>query len=703
VSLLDGPASRRALVCSLFVAVFVLFAANFVYFFVDDEAIPFIYARNVLEGEGLVYNPDDGPVEAYSDFLSVWIDSAILGVVTLLGGGKLTALAMAKLASFGYAIALVIVAFSILTVRRDASSPPVLAGMTFVTLAGPLALWAWSGLETTLFALLVGLLVATLLEIESNERSRDRLMLAVIVLMMLSRIDGFVWAGALTLPFLVAAGAERQRVLLRRVIVPAVAMFVLYHAWRVWYFGEPLPMPLYAKVLYKLGARGTLIANEPPSNYLIAFFSQGHWLPAVILALGLAGVYRRSRELFALAIGILLLTGYLSLVGDWMFGFRFFVALIVPLAVLAAAGFDRINTWSPRAATVGLMLWTAVVGHAAFRFERTYEHAQQRASWLREPSVDPARFFAPYYQIYLLARAEIQPGETLAYNQAGLVPFLLDARNIDDLGICTKFYAKLPTTDVIFTEVGRYSPLLPSRAERASDMYTAARAPRLLLAPGGNIRAANGGRVPAEVLGGRYRLRFSTDTVAAYVPTGEPTAIDASQFLENLAHVSHLRRASLNGSSVPPNQYRAALPFLYERAARLQFRGQYLATFRFADVDEEVFRWSVGGMRSGGALSLELRLHDAAGRMVHRQSVDLPAGIWRDIDLAVPEGSHAAELSLVITPDDPDVQDLELVDVRVQGQSERLKRFLREFDLPRGAHRRPSSDAHSPAWMKPAQ
>jgi hypothetical protein len=68
-----------------FIAAFALYSMQFVYFFVDDEAIPFVYAQNVLQGDGLVYNPDDGPVEAYSDFLSIWIDIGILAAVNTLG------------------------------------------------------------------------------------------------------------------------------------------------------------------------------------------------------------------------------------------------------------------------------------------------------------------------------------------------------------------------------------------------------------------------------------------------------------------------------------------------------------------------------------------------------------------------------------------------------------------------------------------
>lgn len=60
------------------VAVFLLFAANFLYFFVDDEAIPFVYASHLVAGNGLTYDPAVGPDDGFSDFLMVWVDAGIL-------------------------------------------------------------------------------------------------------------------------------------------------------------------------------------------------------------------------------------------------------------------------------------------------------------------------------------------------------------------------------------------------------------------------------------------------------------------------------------------------------------------------------------------------------------------------------------------------------------------------------------------------
>src|SRR5215510_7387622 len=63
------------------VGLFLLHAANYFYFFVDDEAIPFVYAQNLLHGKGLAYNTIEGRLEGYSDFLHVLWSTVVLTVV----------------------------------------------------------------------------------------------------------------------------------------------------------------------------------------------------------------------------------------------------------------------------------------------------------------------------------------------------------------------------------------------------------------------------------------------------------------------------------------------------------------------------------------------------------------------------------------------------------------------------------------------
>src|SRR3954465_2403446 len=70
--------------------VFLVYALSFLYFFVDDEGIPYVYAQNILHGKGLAYNSIEGRVEGYSDFLHVWTCTAILGAVRAAGLPKFT-------------------------------------------------------------------------------------------------------------------------------------------------------------------------------------------------------------------------------------------------------------------------------------------------------------------------------------------------------------------------------------------------------------------------------------------------------------------------------------------------------------------------------------------------------------------------------------------------------------------------------------
>ena len=77
----------RRLTIGIAVAALVLFTAhalNYLYFFVDDEAIPYVYAQNLLHGKGLIYNTIEGRVEGYSDFLHIWVATVILTVVRAL-------------------------------------------------------------------------------------------------------------------------------------------------------------------------------------------------------------------------------------------------------------------------------------------------------------------------------------------------------------------------------------------------------------------------------------------------------------------------------------------------------------------------------------------------------------------------------------------------------------------------------------------
>ena len=322
-------------------SVFAVHALNYLYFFVDDEAIPYVYAQNVLHGKGLVYNAIEGRVEGYSDFLHIWIATANLALVRALHLSKITVFFIGKGGSIACGAAIVLLVWAILR-RLRVQEAAAMASLAFVALAPPLAVWSCSSLETVPFALTVTGLVAALMF------DADRWAVATAILLVLERIDGFVFAGALIFAFLVTADGPRRRAMVTRIVLPVALAFAAYHAWRWWYFRNVVPAPLEAKILYKLRPHANLVVKAPDEPYVRRFIAMFGWPAAGGMLLGSIAAFRSGGLARRLVLGIVPLFLYVSLVGDWMFGFRFFVSLIPLFAVFIAVALDGLAT-SPAA------------------------------------------------------------------------------------------------------------------------------------------------------------------------------------------------------------------------------------------------------------------------------------------------------------------------------------------------------------------
>src|SRR5258705_1584043 len=103
--------SDRAFVAAIVISclVFAVYAGSFLYFFVDDEAIPLVYAHNLLRGRGLVYTALEGRVEGYSDFLHVLWSTVLLAAGRPLRLPDVFPLLAGKAVSFSAGLAILIV------------------------------------------------------------------------------------------------------------------------------------------------------------------------------------------------------------------------------------------------------------------------------------------------------------------------------------------------------------------------------------------------------------------------------------------------------------------------------------------------------------------------------------------------------------------------------------------------------------------
>ncbi|HWK08602.1 MAG TPA: hypothetical protein VNR64_01030, partial [Vicinamibacterales bacterium] len=608
---------------------FAAHAACYLYFFVDDSAIPAVYAQNLLAGRGLVYNALEGRVEGYSDFLHVLINAVLLALTRVMQRPKIEVLHIGMAVSFALGIGTVILAGALLA-RSGARTAALVAGVAAIALAGPVAVWSCASLETVPFAFFVTALAgATLFE---PLRTRAAAIFAIVAV--LYRLDGFVFVGAVLAGAFVALDRRRRYVLLTKVCVPVALATAAYHLFRLAYFHSLLSAPLEAKVLYKLSRSHHVLVKAPEHSYLRTFIDLYGVaiVPAMVLA---AAAIARDRRGRGLIVATALMAAYAGGVGDWMFGWRFLVPVLPIAALIIGLATARLRPRVGWAVAAVVIIWSAIGARAV---GREFTATQHKPIWWTSPRAGQNVWLAPYGDLVVAARKLVAPGETIAYNQAGLVPFLLDAENIDDLGICSSFEARLPTTDVYFTEVGRYAPLTDAPVFNAVHAYLLYRNVRMIVSRTDLLTSANH-TIPRSLLGGYYALRSvdASGENAIYLRTDKPAddyQRDPSLFQENLAHISRIQRADVDGLVLPDERIGPSFPFLRWQTGSVPVHGTSRITLRFSAHDEDVATLYAGALSASSPVTVAFSVFDESGRRVATAEVQAgtpPAALLRHL------------------------------------------------------------------------
>ncbi len=300
----------------------------------DDAFISFRYARNLLEGNGLVWNVDER-VEGYTNFLWTLLvaGASFLSGIELPRVGLWMSIAvfpaniwliyrLGRLLAAPLGASFIVPAAAILTALQD----------VFVT-AGS------TGLETGFAVLLVNAGLLRLMTARSH--SAVALSGCLLILAALAHPDHalFYAAGAAVL---LQEHVLRLRQLGRSALPEALrcalafaAPFLLYLAhvaWRLSYYGEWLPNTFYAK-------SGDLSWYSQGAAYALTFYlGSNFWLllPLVVMWLlrGSQDVATRRFKWFT-GVGLLAYNLYVIKVGgDFMYGRLY--AVVVPLILLSA-------------------------------------------------------------------------------------------------------------------------------------------------------------------------------------------------------------------------------------------------------------------------------------------------------------------------------------------------------------------------------
>jgi arabinofuranosyltransferase len=322
----------------------------------DDSYISLRYARNLVEGHGLVYNPGE-QVEGYTNFL--W--TVLMAVPLELGVDPV---------EFGHLVGLAcmvatIVATSVLGARafgnRALGNVAVLVLLSFPTFIA----YGTGGLETQLQTALTTWVWALSMPVlmrrdQVTSTAHLAVMSTLTGLAVLTRIDSLL---VLVVPLVavfwhVARRPQQRPVRLVALLGPAAAIVVPWTVWRVATYGGLLPNTATAK---SNPLQVTLLQG---GSYLALFVAVGLLFAFVPTALvhGRELLRRRPFAMISLALGIWVV--YLLRVGGDFMEFRFMVAILPLLSVLLLA--LVLSTRSPRRQVLlSSTLIAAMLVHAA--------------------------------------------------------------------------------------------------------------------------------------------------------------------------------------------------------------------------------------------------------------------------------------------------------------------------------------------------
>jgi arabinofuranosyltransferase len=402
----------------------------------DDAFISFRYARNLVEGNGLTFNPGER-VEGYTNFLWTLMMAAGIG----LGLEPVT---------WSYVLGLAFFAGSLwLTYRLAAAitaSPE--AGVLAVLLLGTnftFSAYATGGLETQSQAFFVIAAVwCSYAATRSSPTSTPSIAVASAAYgaALLTRLDSAVCLLVPGLVTLAAVARERHSPSARlsrigALVLPGVLLVAPWLLWKVQYYGDVLPNTFYVKVTSAASlARG--------GHYVYRFFATYWLLPLALLALiarprRLAAALRGAVPWGAtLVAAVSLWCVYVAAVGGDFMEFRFMVPVAPLIMVLAAWGLVAVvDDRRVRLGLVAVLLLGSLLHAFTFWGVRDIETTRGLAVHMEPDGGD-------WDEVGRLLGRHFDPAEgvVIAVGPAGAIPYYSRLYSVDMRGLVDPWVAR---------------------------------------------------------------------------------------------------------------------------------------------------------------------------------------------------------------------------------------------------------------------
>jgi len=418
----------------------------------EDAFISLRFSENLAAGHGFTWNVGAPPVEGYTNFLWVVLCA---GAIKL----GLNPLLFAQAIGVASGIGLILLTYHAGRELLGWPEPVALVPSLLLACAGPLATWATSGMEMTLFAFLAFASTFVIARAWQRREPRDAYGAALLLfLTTLSRPEGLIIATVLFGLSVLLARFERKSAPpgLAAASLIFVALFAAYFAWRYQYFGYPLPNTFYAKT----GGGSAQVIRGAILAFIFYMQFAMPLLPWLLVAAWEGGIPTGVRVWQALVhdarlllFGGALLVSYtaytIAVGGDYMAMHRFYVPVLPFLYLLSAAcdapQFPR-AVRRPQTGAFALILAITTAGtffpstplERAFFASPPQQHGDQRGVLIERWHVARlsviGKFFRGYRRDY---------SESLATNAIGCIGYYSDMVVYDVHGLVDTHIAHL--------------------------------------------------------------------------------------------------------------------------------------------------------------------------------------------------------------------------------------------------------------------
>ena len=402
----------------------------------DDAMISMQYARNLAEGNGLVWNAGGDRVQGISNPAVTFV---MAGLHLLPFGDRSISLGFQLLNLLVLALALVCT-FRLARTLVPGRASVWIGALLATALSGPLAVWALRGSDMGFVTLWLLLGVQGIARAETGQPGRLALRLALLGPGLLMRPDVALFYGLL----IVAALRLGDR---KAAVVGAAVAAVVIGGWMVAalvYYGDPLPNTYYLKA-----------TGHPRAAVLSKGIELiGLWVPYLLVPFGLAAAAiwtNRLRPTYLLCGAIIVASlGYsLWVGGDWMagHGIRYMVPMLPLLAILmvegAARAIDGLELGGApgnRRAAIATVLVAGVLGALA-------NPPAARAEWLggQAPELLPYNRGNYFFALYVARHTD--PSTSLGVRWAGAPIYFSRRPGVDFLGKSEPHIARLVVDD----------------------------------------------------------------------------------------------------------------------------------------------------------------------------------------------------------------------------------------------------------------